>query len=62
MIDIAGPLKGLGGVNGPLHEGKEGDGAVPGELLDAQDDLEAQVTSMGKHVQWCQQLEAQCTR
>ena len=62
MIDIAGPLKGLGGVNGPIHGGQEGDGAVPGELLDAQDDLEAQVTSVGEHVQWCQQLEAQCTR
>jgi hypothetical protein len=62
MIDIAGPLKGLGGVNGPLDEGAEGDGAVPGELLDAQDDLEAQATRIGEHVQWCQQLESQCTR
>jgi len=61
MIDVAGPLKGLGGVDGPLDEGAEGDGAVPGELLDAQDDLEAQATKIGEHVQWCQRLEAQCT-
>ena len=61
MIDVAGPLKGLGGVNGPFDEGAEGDGAVPGELLDAQDDLEAQATKIGEHVQWCQRLEAQCT-
>jgi hypothetical protein len=62
MIDIAGPLKGLGGINGPKNNDADGDGAVPGELLDAQDDLEAQATSIGEHVQWCQRLEAQCTR
>lgn len=62
MIDIAGPMKGLGGVNGPAEEESEADGAVPGELLDAQDDLESQAAGIGEQIQWCHQLEAQCSR
>ena len=62
MIDIAGPLKGLGGVDGPKEEEQEGDGAVPEELLDAQEDLEAQAAQVGEHVAWCQKLEGQCAK
>jgi hypothetical protein len=64
MIDIAGPLKGLGGINGPpeQREDGEGDGAVPEELLDAQDEFEALAAAIGEDVHWCQQLELQCTK
>jgi hypothetical protein len=61
MIDIAGPLKGLGGIYGPKEHEQEGDGAVPEELLDAQEDIEARAARIGEHVVWCQQLELQCT-
>ncbi|WVF71321.1 hypothetical protein IAT40_006124 [Kwoniella sp. CBS 6097] len=54
MIDVAGPLKGLGDVNGPT-EAK--DGAVPDELLDVQDELEAEVRQVGGKVLWCKELE-----
>ena len=62
MIDVAGPLRNLGGTHGPTKEGADADGAVPGELLDAQDDLERQAASIGERIQWCQELETQCTR
>jgi hypothetical protein len=64
MIDIAGPLKGLGGINGPPEQGEdgEGDGAVPEELLDAQDELEALAAAVGEDVHWCQQMELQCIK
>jgi hypothetical protein len=62
MIDLAGPMKGLGNVDGPTLTEVEGEGAVPDSLLDAQDDLDLQTTQMGKDVIWLQQLEVQCTR
>ncbi|OCF41891.1 hypothetical protein I317_04301 [Kwoniella heveanensis CBS 569] len=56
MIDIAGPLKGLGDVNGPIGADKDS-GAVPDELLDVQDELEEEVRRLGDKVSWCKDLE-----
>lgn len=37
-------------------------GAVPGELLDLQDDLDMEVGAFGDRVGWCKDLERQCRR
>nr|XP_031863414.1 uncharacterized protein CI109_001290 [Kwoniella shandongensis]KAA5530486.1 hypothetical protein CI109_001290 [Kwoniella shandongensis] len=57
MIDVAGPLKGLGDVHGPCKGDKNDEGAVPEELLDLQDDLDKEVEELGGKVEWCKTLE-----
>jgi hypothetical protein len=61
MIDHAGPLRDLGGVNGPTTDVQEG-GAVPDELLDIQDELEGDCEKVRALVEWCKQLEQQWNR
>lgn len=61
MIDLAIPLKGLGGVSGPGEQAQEG-GAVPDDLLDIQDDVESQVEELRRRVSWCKELEDQWKR
>ena len=61
MIDLAIPLKHLGGVNGPGEENGEG-GAVPDELLDIQDDMENRASDLSDHLNWCKALEEQWKR
>lgn len=69
MIDRAGPLKGLGGVEGPFQskskglDGNNGEGtieagagAVPDILLDIQDELEMEVTAASEQIQWANQV------
>ncbi|WWC62133.1 uncharacterized protein I303_104724 [Kwoniella dejecticola CBS 10117] len=53
MIDLAGPMKNVGGVSGP-NDGQGG--AVPDQLLDLQDDLEAMVKDLSGRIVWCEQL------
>ncbi|WVQ73988.1 hypothetical protein IAR50_003569 [Cryptococcus sp. DSM 104548] len=60
MIDVASHLRDLGDTKGPtradLEEKKDG-GAVPDELLDLQDELDASVGELGEKVEWCGELE-----
>ncbi|ODN80557.1 hypothetical protein L202_02758 [Cryptococcus amylolentus CBS 6039] len=60
MIDVASHLRDLGDTQGPVSveadEKKEG-GAVPDELLDLQDELDASVEELGEKVEWCGELE-----
>lgn len=58
MIDVASHLQNLGDVNGPCtkNESLEG-GAVPYQLLDLQDELDASVEELGRRVAWCGELE-----
>jgi hypothetical protein len=81
MIDIAGPLRDLGGIHGPetqsgmdreedaMDETGDGSvasmqgntdqgGAVPEDLLDIQDVLEAEVQNVGSSVEWVKGLES----
>ena len=58
MIDLAIPLKSLGGVDGP-KEDQEGGGAVPDDLLDLQDELESEDAELSLRLAWCKQLEEQ---
>lgn len=58
IIDQAGPMKGLGGIDGP-EEHPEPIGAVPDAMLDLQDELEANVEGLQEQVEWCRQLEKQ---
>lgn len=46
MIDRAGALKGLGGINGSDDEAEEVAGAVPERLLDIQDELELDASEL----------------
>ncbi|ORX35731.1 hypothetical protein BD324DRAFT_74013 [Kockovaella imperatae] len=58
MVDVAGPLNGLGGIDGPFkHE--IGGSAVPDELLDLQDEMEEQVGQASAGLAWCKALEKQ---
>ncbi|WVW84085.1 hypothetical protein I302_106114 [Kwoniella bestiolae CBS 10118] len=58
MIDIAGPLKDLGGVSGPIADQEEsGIGAVPEDMLDIQDDVDEKVNDLSGRIAWCKQLE-----
>ncbi|WWC94351.1 hypothetical protein V866_001193 [Kwoniella sp. B9012] len=58
MIDIAGPLSNLGGIDGPVDSAEKKDNeAVPDELLDIQDEVEEKVRDMGDRIAWCKQLE-----
>ena len=60
IMDVAGPLRGLGGSLGPIKsEGEEKGGAVPDELLDAQDRLEREVQGVAAGINWCKMFEAQ---
>lgn len=61
MIDVAIPLKDLGGVDGPV-DGEQTGGAVPDELLDLQDDLEIGVGDLASRISWCKELEDQWKR
>ena len=72
MIDVAVPLKGLGGVSGSddrnnananrsLELGAE-EGAVPNKLLDIQDDLEKGFADLSSQLAWCRALEELWTR
>ena len=56
MVDVAGPLRGLGGTLGRIEEEADG-GAVPDELLDLQDTLEEDVQGAGAGIAWCRGLE-----
>lgn len=58
MIDIAGSLQGLGGVNGPTMDGEE-NGAVPEELLDAQDVLEVRSSQSAQEITRLRQVVEQ---
>ncbi|WVR06884.1 hypothetical protein IAU60_003920 [Kwoniella sp. DSM 27419] len=58
MIDLAGPLKGLGGVYGPASD--TGQNAIPDELLDEQDNLEAKVKETGGRVDCAKDYYDQC--
>lgn len=60
MIDVALPLKGLGGVHGPTAE--DTGGALPDEFLDMQDELEVEVEETTKLVSWSKALEEQWKR
>ena len=62
MIDVAIPLKNLGGIEGPIEEAKDTRGAVPDELLDIQDELEGQAGDLANRVTWCKLLEDQWKR
>lgn len=58
MIDVASHLQNLGDVNGPCTKGETQEGgAVPGQLLDLQDELDASVDELGRRVTWCGELE-----
>ena len=57
MIDLAIPLKDLGGINGPGVQGEGG--AVPDELLDMQDGLEEEDTEIETRISCCRALEIQ---
>lgn len=59
MIDCAGPLKDLGGVDGPVTGELVEGGAVPDGLLDIQEELERDVEKLGSKVTWCRKLEKQ---
>ncbi|BEI93282.1 uncharacterized protein CcaverHIS019_0509100 [Cutaneotrichosporon cavernicola] len=60
MIDQAGCLKDLGGVDGPLEE--DGQHAIPDALIDLQEELEARATDIGNKVTWCTSFEQQCRK
>lgn len=60
MIDLAAPLKHLGGVDEPLNGEDADGGAVPDQLLDAQDELDNEVAELASDVEWCKELEAEC--
>lgn len=60
MIDVAIPLKNLGGAEGPTEEDQQG--AVPDELLDIQDDIEGNMSDISGRIAWCQELEEQWKR
>jgi len=57
MIDVAIPLKDLGGVDGPGGDGEGG--AVPDELLDIQDAIENELSELETRTNWCRGLEQQ---
>ncbi|WWC89179.1 uncharacterized protein L201_004097 [Kwoniella dendrophila CBS 6074] len=59
MIDLAGPLKGLGDSDGPPDsQGKLQGSAVPEEMLDIQDAVEETVKNLGDQIAWCKRLES----
>jgi hypothetical protein len=62
MIDLAASLRGLGGIDGPNDDVTVPAGAVPDELLDLQDELEAEVQEVRSRVSWVKQLEEQWDR
>jgi len=57
MIDLAIPLKDLGGIHGPTTGDQSG--AVPDELLDVQEDLEGDVGTIARTIAWCKEVEVQ---
>jgi hypothetical protein len=59
MIDIAGPLAGLGGVNGPVAKEVE-TAAVPEHLLDMQDEIELKSGRLAQDIHQCRQAIEQC--
>lgn len=59
MIDIAGPLAGLGGVHGPISSEAQ-TAAVPEELLDAQDEAELESGRLAQGMQQCRGALKQC--
>lgn len=60
MIDSASRLDELGGVDGPVpQEGKTRHGAIPDQLIDLQEELEAKAKSIAALVDWCGQIEHQ---
>lgn len=63
MIDQAGRLKDLGGVEGPLQEeDRQRQHAIPDALIDLQEELEARATDIGGRVTWCSSFEQQCRK
>jgi prefoldin subunit 5 len=62
MIDQAGRLKDLGGVDGPLEEDGQRQHAIPDALIDLQEELEARATDIGDRVTWCSSFEQQCRK
>lgn len=63
MIDQAGRLKDLGGVDGPLQEeDAQRQNAIPDALIDLQEALEASATDIGDRVNWCSSFEQQCRK
>ncbi|CAK9781086.1 hypothetical protein CC85DRAFT_325599 [Cutaneotrichosporon oleaginosum] len=62
MIDQAGKLKDLGGVDGPLDEDGQRQHAIPDALIDLQEEIEARATDIGDRVKWCSSFEQQCRK
>lgn len=63
MIDHAGRLQDLGGVEGPLQEEeRHRERAIPDALIDLQEELEARAVDIGDRVAWCNSFEQQCRK
>lgn len=63
MIDSAGRMKDLGGIEGPMEdEATERDGAVPEAFIEIQESLEEDAQDIGERVSWCSQFEGQSKR
>ena len=60
LVDVAAPLRGLGGPSGPVRNKTDAQGgAVPDEMLDVQDRLEEDAQKAGAGIKWCRLLEEQ---
>lgn len=60
MIDAAGRMKELGGIEGPMEdEANRRKGAVPEAFIEIQESLEEDAKDIGERVTWCSLFEGQ---